>query len=133
MVPKSLLTTSKPTSFPIPEAPDPSKSIILHTADGEDIEVAEQVQLYAPNALLKHPLVSLALSYLGDLPPLLFIAGDKGVLRRNNIYACVLLYVYLELIDVSFRAYRAAHPERFPMRDEAKELYQALMHVKKYM
>ena len=74
---------------------------MLRTADGEDIEVAEQVQLYAPNGLLKHPLVSPALSYLGGLPPLLFIAGDKEVLRDEIIYACVLFSVHFELIDVS--------------------------------
>ena len=132
VVPKSLPTTSEPTPLPLPEALDPSESIMLRTADGEDIEVAEQVQLYTPNALLKHPLVSPALSYLGDLPPLLFIAGDKEVLRDEIIYTWVLFSVYFELLDVSFRAHRAAHPERFPMRDEVKELYPVLKHVEKH-
>ena len=126
VVPKSLPTTSGPmnveSSVPLPETPDPSESIVLRTADGEVIEVAEQVQLYAPNALLKHPLVSPALSYLGGLPPLLFIAGDKEVLRDEIIYACVLFSTYLYLIDVSFRAHRAAHPEQFPVRDEVKDM-----------
>jgi acetyl esterase/lipase len=63
----------------------------LQTATGETVEVAQQIQLYAPNGLLKHPLVSPALSYLGDLPPLLFIAGDREVLRDEIIYTCVLL------------------------------------------
>lgn len=101
IVPKSLPTTPELRSLPLPEAPNPSESIMLRTADGEDIEVAEQVQLYAPNGLLKHPLVSPALSYLGGLPPLLFIAGDKEVLRDEIIYACVLFSVHFELIDVS--------------------------------
>jgi acetyl esterase/lipase len=123
VVAKSLPTTSGPmnvgstTALPLSEAPDPSESIMLHTADGEVIEVAEQVQLYAPNALLKHPLVSPALSYLGGLPPLLFIAGDKEVLRDEIIYA----------------AHRAAHPERFPARDEVKEMYPVLKNVEKHM
>jgi acetyl esterase/lipase len=30
------------------------------------------------------------LSYLGGLPPLFFIAGDKEVLRDEIIYACVI-------------------------------------------
>ena len=96
VVPKTLPTTSGPinvgstASLPLPGAPDASQSIVLRTADGEVIEVAEQVQLYAPNSLLKHPLVSPALSYLGGLPPLFFIAGDKEVLRDEIIYAYVL-------------------------------------------
>jgi acetyl esterase/lipase len=139
VVAKSLPTTSGPmnvgstTALPLSEAPDPSESIMLHTADGEVIEVAEQVQLYAPNALLKHPLVSPALSYLGGLPPLLFIAGDKEVLRDEIIYACVFFALCFQLIDVSFRAHRAAHPERFPARDEVKEMYPVLKNVEKHM
>jgi hypothetical protein len=52
---KSLPTTSGPmnvgstASLPLPGVPDASQSIVLRTADGEVIEVAEQVQLYAPN------------------------------------------------------------------------------------
>ena len=69
---------------------DTDQSVSLQTATGETIEVTQQFQLYAPNGLLKHPLVSPALSYLGGLPPLLFIAGDREVLRDEIIYACVL-------------------------------------------
>ncbi|KAI0050776.1 alpha/beta-hydrolase [Auriscalpium vulgare] len=83
------------------------QTIFLRTEDGEDIEIAQQIQLYAPNGLLKHPLVSPALSYLGGLPPLLFIASDREVLRDEVIYA----------------AHRAAHPERFPIRQEVKDMY----------
>jgi acetyl esterase/lipase len=107
VVTKTLPTTSGPmnvgptASLPPPGVPDASQSIVLRTADGEVIEVAEQVQLYAPNALLKHPLVSPALSYLGGLPPLFFIAGDKEVLRDEIIYACVLFPLYLVFIDGS--------------------------------
>ena len=97
VVPKSLPTTSGPmnvgstASLPPAGDPDASQSIVLRTPDGEVIEVAEQVQLYAPNGLLKHPLISPVLSYLGGLPPLYIIAGDKEVLRDEIIYACVLL------------------------------------------
>jgi hypothetical protein len=76
-------------------APDMNQSIV-HTADSEIIEVAQQVQLYAPNSLLKHLLISPALSYLGGLPPLFFIASDREVLQDEIIYACVLFSLYFE-------------------------------------
>ncbi|KAH9996971.1 hypothetical protein BJV74DRAFT_827169 [Russula compacta] len=96
-----------------PGIPDADQSILLKTVNGETIEVAQQIQLYAPNGLLKHPLVSPALSYLGGLPPLLFIAGEREVLRDEIIYA----------------AHRASHPEQFPLRDEIKNMYPAFKHV----
>lgn len=48
-----------------------------------------QIQLYATNAQLTHPWVSPVMGYLGGLPPLLIIAGDKEVLRDEIIYAWV--------------------------------------------
>lgn len=93
VVPKTLPTELGPidigstASLPLPGVPDASQRVLLRTADGEMIEIAHQIQLYAPNDLLKHPLVSPALSYLGGLPPLLFIAGDREVLRDEIIYA----------------------------------------------
>lgn len=53
---------------------------------GEGLRVDKQVHFYAQNNLLAHPLVSPALGYLGGLPPLFFIAGDKEVLRDEIIY-----------------------------------------------
>lgn len=74
-------------NIPVPsiDAPDPRK-IVLVTEGGEKLEVDQQVHFYAQNSLLVHPLVSPALGYLGGLPPLLFIAGDKEVLRDEIIY-----------------------------------------------
>ena len=69
---------------------DADQSFSSQTATGETIKVTQQIQLYAPNGLLKHPLVSPAHSYLGGLPPLLFIAGDREVLRDEIIYTCAL-------------------------------------------
>ena len=89
VVPKSLLAESA-TSLPLPRALNTNQALKLQTDGGSIIEVAQQVQLYAPNGLLRHPLVSPALSYLGGLPPLFFIAGDREVLRDEIIYACVL-------------------------------------------
>jgi acetyl esterase/lipase len=77
-------------SLPLPGVLDADQTISLHTADGTNIKVTQQIQLYAPNGLLKHPLVSPALSYLGGLPPLLFIAGEREVLRDEIVYTCVL-------------------------------------------
>jgi acetyl esterase/lipase len=61
--------------------------IRLLTNSGELLVIEEQVHMYAQNSLLGHPLVSPALSYLGGLPPLLFIASDKEVLRDEAIYS----------------------------------------------
>jgi acetyl esterase/lipase len=76
-------------SQPLPGVPDADQSVLLKTAEGKVVEVAQQIQLYAPNGLLRHPLVSPALSYLGGLPPLLFIAGEREVLRDEIIYTYV--------------------------------------------
>lgn len=63
------------------------QAIRLLTNSGELLVIEEQVHMYAQNSLLGHPLVSPALSYLGGLPPLLFIASDKEVLRDEAIYS----------------------------------------------
>ncbi|KAA1470415.1 alpha/beta-hydrolase [Dentipellis sp. KUC8613] len=94
----------------LPTPGSPGGSILLRTQSGESLEINQQIQLYAPNTLLKHPLVSPALSYLGGLPPLLVIASDKEVLRDEIIYA----------------AHKAAYPEKFPIGEEAKRLYPCL-------
>lgn len=76
-------------TVPLPMA-DATKSqtISFSSASGETVVIKQQIQLYAPNNLLAHPLVSPGLSYLGGLPPLLIIAGDKEVLRDEIIYMC---------------------------------------------
>ncbi|KAF5321266.1 hypothetical protein D9619_001666 [Psilocybe cf. subviscida] len=115
--------SSSPTSTiahlqtPIPNTPvvtheqsiaDPE--VIPMSVNGEIVEVREQLQFYTQNSLLCHPLVSPAMAYLGGLPPLMFIAGDKEVLRDEIIYT----------------AHRAAYPEKYPPTDKARELYPAL-------
>ena len=72
----------------LPGVPEADQNIELRTADSKVIE--QQVQLYAPNSLLKHPLISPALLYLGGLPPLFFIAGNQEVLWDKVIYACIV-------------------------------------------
>ncbi|KAF1999239.1 alpha/beta-hydrolase [Amniculicola lignicola CBS 123094] len=51
------------------------------------IEIKDQIQLYAANHLLTHPLVSPALQpSLGGLPPLLIQVGGGELLRDEQIY-----------------------------------------------
>lgn len=65
---------------------DPERVVVHDVVSGETIEVREQLHFYATNSLLAHPLVSPVMAYLGGLPPLFFIAGDKEVLRDEIIY-----------------------------------------------
>ncbi|THH13788.1 hypothetical protein EW146_g6481 [Bondarzewia mesenterica] len=107
------------------------QSISLVTAAGDTVKIDQQIQLYAPNGLLRHPLVSPALSYLGGLPPLFFIASDREVLRDEVIYAsvfCLLILAPKAKYFVFFisSAHRAAFPERFPLREEVRKMYPAL-------
>jgi hypothetical protein len=73
------------TTAPPLNAPE-NQTISLVTKSGETLVIDQQVHLYTQNSLIVHPLVSPALSYLGGLPPLLVIAGDKEVLRDEVIY-----------------------------------------------
>ncbi|GAA6058704.1 hypothetical protein JCM10212_003392 [Sporobolomyces blumeae] len=75
---------------------------VIHVEiDGEQVELAGQIQLYATNDQLVYPFVSPAFApSLGGLPPLYVMCGDKEVLRDEAI----------------FMAHRAAHPEKYPVR-----------------
>ncbi|KAH7909353.1 hypothetical protein BJ138DRAFT_1010974 [Hygrophoropsis aurantiaca] len=86
------------------------QTIRLMTKDGQLLTIDQQVHLYTQNSLLGHPLVSPALSYLGGLPPLFFIASENEVLRDEIVYA----------------AHKAANPSRFPVSKEIQELYPPL-------
>ncbi|EJD08013.1 alpha/beta-hydrolase [Fomitiporia mediterranea MF3/22] len=87
-----------------------TQTLSVVAENGEVIQVQDQVHMYAPNTLLLHPLVSPALGYLGGLPPLLVIVSDGEVLRDEIIYA----------------AHKAAHPERYSVKPEARKLYPKL-------
>jgi acetyl esterase/lipase len=55
--------------------------------DGTVVEIKDQIQMYAPNQLLSHPLVSPVLQpSLGGLPPLLILTGGGELLRDEQIY-----------------------------------------------
>ncbi|KAH8827893.1 hypothetical protein DL96DRAFT_1527725 [Flagelloscypha sp. PMI_526] len=81
--------------------------IEMKAQNGETLVIDQQVQLYTENSLVTHPLVSSCAAYLGGLPPLMIMAGDGEVLRDEIIYM----------------AHRAQYPEKYPLRDEARQLY----------
>ena len=76
--------------------PGPELSIVL---DGKIVTIKDQIQMYATNQLISHPLVSPALQpSLGGLPPLLVMTGGGEILRDEQIYI----------------AHKAANPAKFP-------------------
>ncbi|TKA65054.1 hypothetical protein B0A55_12032 [Friedmanniomyces simplex] len=80
-------------------------SIVL---DGKNVEIKEQIQLYAPNDLLSHPLVSPAMQpSLGGLPPMLIQVGGAELLRDEQIYV----------------AHKAANPKAYPPGDAIMDEY----------
>ncbi|KAA1466694.1 alpha/beta-hydrolase [Dentipellis sp. KUC8613] len=80
--------------------PKPPK-VLMEDPNSTPLEIRSQIQQYATNEQLMHPLVSPVLqSTLCNLPPLYIIAGNGEVLRDEIIYF----------------AHRAAHPEEFPVR-----------------
>ncbi|THH11723.1 hypothetical protein EW145_g464 [Phellinidium pouzarii] len=83
--------------------PNPPK-VLMDDPNKVPLELRSQIQQYATNEQLTHPLVSPILQgSLGNLCPLYIIAGDHEVLRDEIIYM----------------AHRAAHPEEFPPRMES--------------
>lgn len=67
--------------------------------DGNLVTIKDQIQMYATNQLISHPLVSPALQpSLGGLPPLLILTGGGEVLRDEQIYV----------------AHKAANPAKYP-------------------
>ena len=78
------------------------------TIDGKVVEITEQIQLYAPNHLLNHPLVSPILQpSLGGLPPLLIQVGGGELLRDEQIYL----------------AHKAANPVDYPPSKDILDQY----------
>ncbi|THV08365.1 alpha/beta-hydrolase [Dendrothele bispora CBS 962.96] len=80
--------------------PKPPK-VLMNDSDATPLELRSQIQVYATNEQLTHPLVSPILQgSLGNLPPLYIIAGDGEVLRDEIMYI----------------AHRAAFPQDYPTR-----------------
>ena len=62
-------------------------SFLSITINGNVIEIKDQIQIYAANHLITHPLVSPVLQpTLGGLPPLLIQVGGGELLRDEQIY-----------------------------------------------
>lgn len=79
--------------------PGDNLSIML---DGNWVEIKDQIQMYASNRLISHPLVSPILQpSLGGLPPLLILTGGGEMLRDEQIYL----------------AHKAANPAKYPPGD----------------
>lgn len=82
-------------STPAPSVIDgQDQRIALEVENGETLKLDSQIQFYAPNHLLSHPLISHCRAHLGGLPPLFFIAGDQEVLRDEIIYTCGSITVF---------------------------------------
>ena len=70
--------------------------------DGDFVHIKDQIQMYASNQLISHPLVSPVLQpSLGGLPPLLVLTGGGEMLRDEQIYL----------------AHKAANPSNYPPSD----------------
>ena len=117
-------STSAPT-IPNLHHTEPSDTFTI-CIGGTYYQVKSQIQLYATNNLLTNPLVSPVNGYLGGLPPLFIMAGDKEVLRDEIIYVYVLPLTRLPVSDFCISAHKAAHPERFPTRPGIRAGYPML-------
>lgn len=105
--------------------------VVLQLDSGETLDVDSQIQLYAPNNLLSHPLVSHCGAHLGGLPPLFFIAGDQEVLRDEIIYTSVFsdFSFFSCATHMCSSAHRAANPSKFPISAEVKRLYPRMAEI----
>ncbi|OTA21244.1 hypothetical protein BTJ68_15199, partial [Hortaea werneckii EXF-2000] len=76
--------------------------------DGKEVEMKDQFQMYAPNELLSHPLVSpVTQPSLGGLPPMLIQVGGGELLRDEQVYL----------------AHKAANPRAYPPSDAIMNEY----------
>ncbi|QSZ35950.1 hypothetical protein DSL72_007072 [Monilinia vaccinii-corymbosi] len=76
--------------------------------DGKLVVIKDQIQMYATNELISHPLVSPVLQpSLGGLPPLLVLTGGGEMLRDEQIYI----------------AHKAANPTKYPPGDVFLDRY----------
>ena len=91
----------------------PKSMLSVQLDNDKRVEIKDQIQMYAANHLLTHPLVSPALQpTLGGLPPLLIQTGGGELLRDEQIYI----------------AHKAAHPLAYlppPSNNQSAEDIQA--------
>ncbi|WFD45205.1 hypothetical protein MPSI1_003883 [Malassezia psittaci] len=94
---------AKRASMHPPQETEMNRLVKVVTPDGGELPITSQIQLYATNGQLFHPLCSPALSgSLGGLPPLYILAGNDEVLRDEIIYT----------------AHKAANPEKYVLNEE---------------
>jgi hypothetical protein len=87
---------------------EPSQHLPWVVVDGKHVQIRDQIQLYAPNHLLNHPLVSPVLQpSLGGLCPLLIQAGGGEMLRDEQVYL----------------GHKAAHPEKYLPSEELLNIH----------
>jgi acetyl esterase/lipase len=92
----------------ITEQPEPSSHLPAVMVDGQLVQIRDQIQLYSPNHLLQHPLVSPVLQpSLGGLPPILIQIGGGELLRDEQVYL----------------AHKMANPSAYPPRKEILNRY----------
>jgi acetyl esterase/lipase len=87
---------------------EPPQHLPWVVVDGKHVQIRDQIQLYAPNHLLNHPLVSPVLQpSLGGLCPLLIQAGGGEMLRDEQVYL----------------GHKAAHPEKYLPSEELLNIH----------
>ncbi|GAA5912516.1 uncharacterized protein JCM6883_005928 [Sporobolomyces salmoneus] len=93
--------------------PPPSKEcgleqVLLGEEGGEIVQLYEQVQMYCPNNMLDHPLVSpVNQGSLGGLCPLYIAAGSDELLRD----------------EITYIAHKAANPSAYPPSSDVLEKF----------
>ena len=102
--------------------------------DGKLIQIRDQIQMYAPNHLLFHPLVSPILQpSLGGLPPILIQVGGGELLRDEQLYlahkmANPLAYPPRKAILDHYDPDRVAL-NKYPPTDVQVQLWEDMCHV----
>lgn len=100
-------TSAIPTSDDGPVKPGPQLPLSIEL-DGQQVELKDQVQMYATNQMLAHPLVSPVLQpSLGGLPPIMILTGGGEILRDEQIYL----------------AHKMANPSKYPLGAAYKSRY----------
>ncbi|KAF2149301.1 alpha/beta-hydrolase [Myriangium duriaei CBS 260.36] len=98
---------SKDTSSPQAASAGVAPNLSLEI-DGKRVEILDQIQMYATNQLLTHPLVSPVMqSSLGGLPPLLIQTGGGELLCDEQVYL----------------AHKAANPAAYPAPEALLDIH----------
>ncbi|KAJ9661578.1 hypothetical protein H2201_006434 [Coniosporium apollinis] len=101
---------------------------------GSAVTIFDQIQLYAPNHLLTHPLVSPLLQpSLGGLPPLLILVGGGELLRDEQIYLAHKAADPLKYAPTSKQlakfGYSPSQVTQYPPTDVQLQVWDDLCHV----